>query len=100
MQGRRSAMQAGHDLGRAGGNRLKRLCDAGQVGRQRAHTHHRAARPRRTLAVVMMGHGGVLRGGLLMRMRPCVVMRVVAMRMARLYLMMRRHDVGTQDVVV
>ena len=111
MQGRRRAVQAGHDLGRAGGNRLKRLCEAGQVGRQRTHAHHRTARSRRALAVVVMGRGRVLRGGLMMRMHPCVVMRGVllmrrvAMHMARLYLMarlhlmMRRHDVGEQDVV-
>jgi hypothetical protein len=100
VQGRRRAVQAGHDLGRAGGNRLKRLCDAGQVGRQRAHAHHRAARSRRTLAAVMMrGRGRVLRGGLVMRMRPGVVMRGAVMRVAGLHLVMHRHEVGKKHVV-
>jgi hypothetical protein len=99
VQGRRRAVQAGHDLGRAGGNRLKRLCDAGQVGRQRAHAHHRTARSRRTLAVVMIGHGRVLRGGLVMRMCPCVVMRGAVMRVAGLDLVMHRPEVGEERVV-
>jgi len=100
VQGRRRAVQAGHDLGRAGGNRLKRLCDAGQVRWQRAHAHHRAAWSRRTLAVVMMRSGGrVLRGGLVMRMRPGVVMRGAVMRVAGLHLVMHRHAVGEKRVV-
>ncbi len=66
MQGRRRAVQAGHDLRRAGGDGQKRLGDAGKIGRQCAHAHHRATGTDGSLAAVMMWRGRVLRGDLLM----------------------------------
>src|SRR5882757_871217 len=99
-QGRRLAVQAGDNLGRAGGDRLERLGDAGQIGRQRAHAHHRAARACLALAVMMMRSGCILRGCLVMRMHAGMVARHVAvMGVACHHLMMHRHEIGQQHII-
>lgn len=94
MQGWRGAAQAGHDLGRAGGEELKRLGEDGRIGRQRAHAHHCAARAHCSLAamIMMMGSGCVLRGCPVMRVRTRVVVRGRTMQLASRHLVMDRHD--------
>ena len=99
MLGRRRAVQADHDLGRTGGDRLKRLCDIRQIGRQCARAHHCAAGADCTLAVMMMWSRSVLRGGLVMRMRSGVVMRSAVMYVAGLHLVMRREEISQKRIV-
>ena len=97
MQGRRRAVQAGHDLGRAGGDGQKRLGDAGKIGRQRAHAHHRAAGPDGSLTAVMMRSGCILRGGLLLGV--CMVVYRAAMHVSRRHLVMHRHGIRQQGFI-
>lgn len=98
MPGRRRAVQAGDDLGRAGRYRLERLCDAGQIGRQRADAHHRAARANLALAVVMVRGGRVLRG-LVMRVHGDVIMRRAVVQVARWHGVMDRHEISQPRIV-
>lgn len=105
MQGRRRAVQADHDLGRAGGDRLNRLGKYGQIGGQRAHARHRATRACCTLAVMMVrGGSALLRGGLVVGIGSGVIMRGLVvrsavMRVAGRHLVLHRHEVGEEHVV-
>ena len=73
-------MQALKSLGETGRDRVQGSSDGRKIGRQRRHAHHRAARPRRVLAVVavlgrrfsaiggvMHMHAAMIVGGMIVR---------------------------------
>lgn len=98
MPGRRGAVQGGDDLRRAGGNRLERLCDAGQIGRQCTDAHHGAAGASLAFAVMMMWGRRALRGQV-MRVHGSMVVRHAVMHVASRHLMMDRHEISQQHII-
>ena len=99
VQGRRRAVQAGHDLGRAGRHGLHWRRDDGQIGRQSADAHHRAAWTHCSVAAMAMLSGCILLGRLMMGVRFRVVVRRAVMIVASLHLVVHRHRIGEAYVV-